>query len=361
MPEITELPPRAVPASPSRDVPAKSPYIPQKLATTSPTEELTACPLCASTRLKLFCRGIDRLHRLEETVFRYSVCRDCELLFQSTRPVESEIFRFYPQDYGPYRGRRTAVAPVSSLGWSEPFKRMLRPLWAAIGQPLTANDRRQYEAFYHAARPEMSLLDFGCGSDKFLNQAREAGWRTTGVDFSVDAVQQARDSGHRALVVSDEMWRELAGERFDFIRMNHVVEHLYHPVQVLESLKAVMNDNAVLHIAVPNPKSLSARVFKSCWFSLDCPRHIMLYTPERLIRLLSEVGFRRFNVLHETATKDMARSLGYTLNAMGLIQHGTVDDLRRNRLLSLAAYLPGRLAAAAGCGDRFHVFATNTT
>src|SRR5687767_7234076 len=67
------------------------------------TERIDSCPNCGSSELRFWCDGRDRLHELTKQVFTYSKCRGCEVVFLSSRPVEAEAFRFYPEDYAPYQ------------------------------------------------------------------------------------------------------------------------------------------------------------------------------------------------------------------------------------------------------------------
>ena len=67
----------------------------------------------------------------------------------------------------------------------------------------------RYWSHYEPPEPGQELLDFGCGSDRFLNRARKLGWRTVGIDFHPTAVSTARASGHRAYLLTDRVWDEL--------------------------------------------------------------------------------------------------------------------------------------------------------
>ncbi len=329
------------------------------------TEEVRHCPLCSGTRLKAWRTGHDRLHRVSPQRFTYAKCKDCRLVFLSLRPLESAIHHFYPDDYGPYKRRAEGAAAAAAPGRPSLLRRLLvRPLYAALHFLAEQTSRafpdrlgENYWAFYRPARPGLALLDFGCGSDKFLNQARGLGWDTTGIDFSEQAVEQVRKSGHRGLVMSGGVWDELADGAFGLVRLSHVVEHLYHPREVLAALRRKMSPGATLHVAVPNPSSLTSRLFRSRWFALDCPRHIMLFSPARLKRLLADVGFSGFTVLHETVTKDFARSLAYLLEDLGRIGHAQVEGFMNRRPLSEALYPLMRLMARLGWADRYHVFA----
>lgn len=335
------------------------------------TEEVSACPNCGSKKLKLWCRGYDRLHKSSQQEFIYSRCTECDLVFLSNRPLETEIYQFYPENYGPYQGildrqlqKERNFSDERSLGdrqnyqfierlFSTSFKVLKKSLKTLLFERFT----RDFQEFYKPRGKTAKLLDFGCGSAQFLNEARQQGWETLGIDFSKQAVEQACQNGHQAFQVSPTVWHEIEDESLDFVRMNHVLEHLYEPKQVLMAIRQKMKPEAILHIAVPNPNSLTSQIFRSQWFSLDCPRHIMLYSPQVLKDLLIQLGFSGFKILQEPVTKDFARSLGYFLCDRGQICSDEVEAMIQQKSLANQLYIPMKIAAICNASDRFHIFA----
>ncbi|MDB6019868.1 MAG: Methyltransferase type 12 [Pedosphaera sp.] len=329
------------------------------------TEKLTACPACYSTQVRFLCRARDRLYECSPQEFEYSVCRDCRTLFQSLRPIEAEIGLFYPPAYGPYQGSdeiTNNTAPFT--GWqkfSNRFQTRSQPLltrtnrfldrcWPDALPPALAN-------LYQPPHPQARLLDFGCGSDRFLNEARGRGWKTLGLDFSLQAVTGVQRSGHEAYLISPAVWDEIPEASLDLVRMNHVLEHLYDPRETLAKLYEKMKPGARLHLAVPNPESLSRKLFRSCWFSLDCPRHIILHSPDALPELLRSAGFTGIKLFQETLSKDFVRSLGYWRVARGGSRRTDPAALAANPFLRELLHLPAKLAAALNRADRIHCFA----
>ena len=320
-------------------------------------EHVDACPLCHGKRFRHFATSHDRLYLLDRRSFDYKRCCDCGVIFQATRPIEADIARYYPSDYGPYGGRKgkaAARAPGLVRAIRKEADRIGKLVHGLLRTVTADRYEKKYRAIYDRPSKDPSLLDFGCGSDSFLNKARTWGWRTTGVDFSPLAVDQAMASGHEACLLGSERWQRMDRQSFDLIRLSHVWEHLYDPKQVLRSLHERLKPGGTMHLAVPNPGSLSARVFGRFWFSLDCPRHIMLYTPQRGRALLEECGFEDVRVLHEPVTKDMARSFVYALHAAGVVPHGWVETVIKSRAIDTLLYVPVRLAAALKCGERIH-------
>lgn len=330
------------------------------------TEKLTACPHCGGRRLKDWRTGRDRLYSLSAQEFKYSKCEDCALVFLSVRPTEDEAHKFYPEHYGPYQAASKTAAPSSSNGHgagglgrlaARSFTRVLGAVNHHTQRLMPDAVAGKVEKYYRPPFEGAKLLDFGCGSDVFLNWARARGWHTTGLDFSESVIKRVAASGHRALLMGPRVWEEIEDASLDLVRLSHVLEHLYEPLDVLRRLHGKMKQGAVIHISVPNPSCLTSRIFGARWFSLDCPRHVALYSPEVLGRMLAELGFADADFAHDVITKDFARSLGYLLHERGWIEREGVEGMMHRPALAGALELPAKAAAALGLSDRYHVFA----
>jgi len=348
----------------------------KKLSLTNPfsveTEELHSCPNCNSSELKPWCTGRDRLHRVSRQEFIYSQCKQCNLVFLSLRPIETEIHKFYPENYEPYKAEvaQNELPSVSLANSNLPIKEPIlsKAVKKALRKTLhlfnsTANSispdtlDEELQKFYKPAKQGSQLLDFGCGSDIFLNLARNEGWETIGLDFSEKVVGRVSRSGHKALLMSPHVWDEIEDESLDFVRMHHVLEHLYHPKEVLTAIKLKMKAGATLHIAVPNPQGISANIFRSQWRGLDCPRHVILYSYSELKKILTKIGFQDFKILGETITRDFLGSLGYSRLDWDWIKHEEIEKIMSNQDLANFLYIPAKFASALGRADTFHIVA----
>lgn len=331
------------------------------------TEILKSCPLCKSSNISEWCKGYDRLHLISKQEFTYSRCNQCNLVFLSERPLESEIYKFYPSDYGPYHG----VNYLENLSGAQlfkknPIKKVAKKALISLTSVSNGLIRKifpekfseKFRKFYTPTKPNLRLLDYGCGSDSFLNQARDAGWVTLGMDFTSQPIEKARQSGHQAILYTGpESWNEIEDGSLDFVRMNHVLEHLYNPTEVISRLKQKMKKGGILHIAIPNPGGISSLLFKNKWRGLECPRHIMLYTPAVLKKFLLDIGFEKIDMLHEIITKDFARSYGFLQHERKRLGHSEIEKKADDPEYSQILYIPARLASSLGTADRFHTFA----
>jgi hypothetical protein len=64
-------------------------------------------------------------------------------------------------------------------------------------------------------------------------------------------------------------------------------------------------------IGVPSIDSINAKLFKEKWYGLDCPRHLYLYTPDTITKLMEKADFVVTGIYHDPSSKNLIRSLQY--------------------------------------------------
>lgn len=321
-------------------------------------ETVGQCPLCSSGRLRKWRVSTDRRHGVSQVRFRFSCCRRCGARFLSLRPVEADAHLGYPQSYEPYDANSTSPGDANSA--TPPWgylpaapSLILRALLKLGPYELPSALARVYEPRENGE----ALLDIGAGSTRFLDWARAIGWTTIGMDLSLQVVERLRQAGHQAFPARDEAWAAIKDGSLSAVRMNHVIEHVYEPRDMLRRSLGKLKEGGRIHIATPNPLGMSSLVFRSWWDALDPPRHVFLFAPAVLARTLESVGFRDIRVLHEIVTKDAARSLANRLQGRQQPNRGNrlgrVDPQQVEKRLVTLAYLAAKLRIA----DRFHIVA----
>lgn len=324
--------------------------------TTSTSVRPYGCPLCGATDAKVWRRGKgDRLHGLSEDSYVYLRCRKCDARYLDDPPADDDLARFYPDEYEPHTAEerhQSGTAGVPARVVRRVNSSVLRLIDARRPDPLPD----ALKEFYTPPHPGAALLDYGCGSPAFLESAREAGWETIGVDFSERAVQSVREAGHHGYLAADVEGSVEVGS-ITAIRMSHSLEHLRHPLDTLSRLFTLLAPGGRIHVAVPNPDSLSSRVFRSRWFNLEYPRHLVLFDETRLLSMLRDAGFTASTVHHEAASKDFVRSAGFALDDARLLRSDAVMQLPYNQLLYQLGLVPSRLLSMIHAGDRMHAFA----
>jgi 2-polyprenyl-3-methyl-5-hydroxy-6-metoxy-1,4-benzoquinol methylase len=142
--------------------------------------------------------------------------------------------------------------------------------------------------------------EVGAGEGFTLAGLAAHGWDVAGVDFTSDGVEAHNPSlGDRIAVgdVFDELDRLVAaGERFDLLICNNVLEHVIDPVALVASLRRVVADGGWVRIMVPNDDSVLQREVVAMGhaepqFWVAHPDHLSYFSPASLVRLLERCGW----------------------------------------------------------------------
>jgi SAM-dependent methyltransferase len=187
--------------------------------------------------------------------------------------------------------------------------------------------------------PSSRVLDVGCGAGEFLNQLRaELGCKVFGLDLSEAALKFARDNFdieafHGSL--ADAPWQPGS---FDFISAWWSLEHMPDPDTALTKIHELLAVGGHTLIAVPNSRSAVARLFRSRWYHLDCPRHYHLWTPTSLRRLLEQKGLSHSVTNFDKSPWGLLGSLQYLL--YGDNYHPESMNRLRGNMLVAPLFLP---------------------
>ena len=80
--------------------------------------------------------------------------------------------------------------------------------------------------------------------------------------------------------------------------LNHVLEHLYDPIEILKKIKQKMNDNTLLIIEVPHANDFLISEYDCEQFKIFTfwSEHLILYTEKSIMNLLNIIGFSKISV-----------------------------------------------------------------
>lgn len=200
-------------------------------------------------------------------------CRRCELLYLNPRPSPAEMADYYPDDYGPYK-RAIADEPWALMRWMR--SRNIR--------------RRRRAAERHAPRVPGRLLDVGCSTGIFLGEMQAAGWKGTGLEVNESAATYARQRLGLEVVAGTLEEAALPAGTFDLITLWDVLEHIYDPLVALRQAYALLRPGGIVVATVPNYDSLDRKLFGPAWIGFDAPRHLTVFAPATLRRMLEEAS-----------------------------------------------------------------------
>jgi len=228
------------------------------------TVEETACPLCGSTEASKT--------PYEQAPFAIKKCNACTLSYLSPRLSAADANSFYENDA--YFSGGDGVSGYDDYAVQEDslrgtFKKLLGTL---KGQGVTGG----------------ALLEVGCGPGYLLDEARGYFTERAGVELSKAASASAEAlSGAKVYLSVDDIDD---APLFDCIIATHVIEHIYNPVEFVESLAKRLRPGGSLILAAPHMGSAFRHVMGRKWPSFKYPEHVTFYDQKTLPDLFRRAG-----------------------------------------------------------------------
>lgn len=216
----------------------------------------TKCYLCRSNNYRLM---------IKKSKYEIVSCNNCDFIFTTPIPSKEELDTFY--NTFDYKDKSLTEKVIRSDA-----KRSLRKI------DLYTNRKGE-------------LLDIGCGRGYFLDEARELGWNTYGVDTSRVMVDFA-EKRLRLNVFNSDIFSFQSDKLFDLVTLNQVVEHFSNPENLIIQCSKYLRHGGLMYIATPNAKSISARVLKDNFDHFIPPEHLSYFSQHTLQRLLQKQGFK---------------------------------------------------------------------
>lgn len=167
------------------------------------------------------------------TPLRTVICMETGLVRNDPVPDDAELATFYAEEY------RNAYK-----GASRPRRRQI-----------LRNFRRAanyVRAFRDVLDPAARVLDVGAGSGEFAFLMTRLGKTVTGIEPNIGYAAYCRDElglDVRTARISPDLF---APDRFDLIRLNHVLEHLNDPVRYLGEVARWLTPGGLIYVEVPN-------------------------------------------------------------------------------------------------------------
>lgn len=201
--------------------------------------------------------------------------------------------QFYQSEYPPHQPPRLSGGNRRRAWWRRVFGRHTAQ---EIGLPRKGRDR---------------LLDFGCGSGRFLQEMHAQGWQVLGVDVATSVVLRIREELGLPALVGDLSLPSIRAASFNVITMCQSLEHVHDPLRTLQQAHHLLAAGGRLYVSVPNIDSLPFRAFGTDWYGLDLPRHLTHFTPKTLREMLARAGFHPGRIRMERHSSWLQRSARY--------------------------------------------------
>lgn len=230
--------------------------------------DAVCCPACGEAEVS---------PAFEKFGFQYVTCDACGSLFNSPRPTQAMIDRYY---------RESAAAKFWATHFYKETEAERRARLFVPRAELVHELARKYEL------ARTTFVDIGCGYGMLLEEvARGPGFEAViGIDPSPELAQVCRDKGFFVIekkaeeVQPNEM---AAGVATCF----EVLEHLYDPVVFLKRICDLLLPGGVLLLTTLTCSGFDIQVLWEHSKSVYPPHHINLISVEGMIQLVTRSGF----------------------------------------------------------------------
>lgn len=247
-------------------------------------------------------------------------CPECELGWWAW--PEFDATRFYDQAYFQSSSDKKGYDDYASL--ERGIRKTARGRLARID---TLQRKFSSRLLSEGRAPRM--LEIGCGTGCFLDEAIKLGWDADGIEISEYAAQQAIARGLSVVCGPiDEI--DLPNEEYDCVVLWDVIEHLPNPTSAIEIAAGALKRGGILALSTGDVTSLCARICGKRWHLFNLPEHLFFFSPRSLEKMLAASHCRVVERGYETnwvplayLVERLAKPLGLSTGAARLARGWT--------------------------------------
>jgi 2-polyprenyl-3-methyl-5-hydroxy-6-metoxy-1,4-benzoquinol methylase len=243
------------------------------------------CQLCKKEMI-LFTKNKDIQNNSDEELYSAFECKSCNILFQYPFWKSEETTSFYQSNY--YAHKENLKLPRSLRILEFYMKNNF------LSKLLSPFIRRKLFPYYQGILKSKNVLDIGCGKGLFLDLMKKYNKKTYGLEPNDQAKAIATRKGHK-IIDKTFFYSSQKELKFDLITMFQVAEHL--SVQeiceenIFSKMYDLLKEGGQLVIETPNYECNYARKFKTDWRALELPRHLIIFSPKSISKMLKDKGF----------------------------------------------------------------------
>jgi 2-polyprenyl-3-methyl-5-hydroxy-6-metoxy-1,4-benzoquinol methylase len=145
---------------------------------------------------------------------------------------------------------------------------------------------------HHFGRRDITIHEVGCGFGGLVAKLRSLGLDASGTDLNTKAISDGRTRKGNQHIHGRSVYEFLAeyGSQ-DMILMQHFLEHVTDPVEILKNMKDHINPGGLIFGRVPNSQFYLAkhRTIRSHWYGY--PHHLHYFSAASIEKILTHCGY----------------------------------------------------------------------
>lgn len=297
--------------------------------------ESIPCPVCDSIEYSVIFEAADYEYRLPGKFF-IARCNGCGLQFQNPRPLFKDILRYYTEEY-------------------EPFKAVGSRWMQALRYQFLVEPRiRKFTNLCRSIERDINLIDVGCAHGDLLSELlSNPRFKCKGVEPVPHVAQIAKERGLDVECMTLEDYK-CEDESFDIVVMNHVLEHLPNPDEVMTKVYRVLRKGGAFCGEVPCASALERIIFGRYWGMYHLPRHLTFFSKQQIVRFIEKHGFRDIKLHLQTVPSAWQSSVRNYMRGHGWNKGLTSVFSGHNLVLNLLSFPSAWLVAKLGFASIMH-------
>jgi len=206
--------------------------------------------------------------------FNISECISCGFRWTTNPPTEEECGKYY--------------ASESYISHTDTHKGLVNKIYHLVRVMML----RKKAGLLVNKEIDNSLLDFGSGTGYFAGFMKNKGYKVLGIEMDDNARKASIEKFGIDARSPEYLSNGKIENKFGYITLWHVLEHLYDAHGQMEKFYHLLEDNGRLIIAVPNNKSYDCKYFGKDWEAYDVPKHLWHFNAQNIQSLATEHGFQ---------------------------------------------------------------------
>jgi 2-polyprenyl-3-methyl-5-hydroxy-6-metoxy-1,4-benzoquinol methylase len=155
------------------------------------------------------------------------------------------------------------------------------------------------------------LLDVGCASGFFIETALKHGFDAYGVEFSKQAIAQAKPGIAERIVNGDVNSLHARHEqKFDIVVAFDIIEHTHDPIRFLRDIRGILSPRGWLVITTPDTGHFLRYLMGSRWPMLQPFQHTYLFSQKAMRKALETAGFNKIHIQDADKTLTLEYLMG---------------------------------------------------